>query len=142
MTTEAPPIYKQLIDEETKATLPWIVFFNQCFNGDAGASWTPTFENLTETGGDATITGIYYKLSKYLTFFRVTIIPATSTSSTAGTTYISNFPIQFQYDGVCFAVTGGSAGAGHIVSSTNAIYTPTWTDITNSVTILGIGEAQ
>lgn len=142
MTTSVPPNYAKISDESGKASMPWILFFQGISNGDSGESWTPTFESLTEDG-TPTIEGRYYKLSKYIVFFRVTITPATSTTSTAGTTYIDNFPLQFGGDGVCFAVSGGlGASPGHIIASTNRVYVPSWTTVTVPLTIIGIGEAQ
>jgi len=142
MTIQPPPIYERIAGEDGKAPLPWVLFMNQLFNGDSGVDWTPAFTNLTEVG-TPTITGRYYRLSQYLTFFRVLITPATSTTSTAGTTYINNYPLSFSNDGACFAVTGGLGSAsGHIVSATNRIYVPEWTAVTVPLTIIGIGEAR
>lgn len=142
MSIQPPPIYEKLSGSDGKSTLPWILFFDQIFNGDSGIDWTPTFTNLTEVGG-ATIEGRYYRLSQYITFFRVKITPSTSTTSTAASTYIDNFPLTFSSDGFCVAVRGGEgSNAGHIVSSTNRIYTPAWTAVTVPLYVLGIGEAR
>lgn len=142
MSIQPPPIYEKITGSDGKAPLPWILFFNQVFNGDSGTSWTPTFVSLTEVG-TPTITGKYYKLSQYLAFFRVTIVPSTSTTATAGTTYIDNFPLTFSGDGICFAVRGGEGtNAGHIVSSTNRIYVPAWSAVTSQLSIIGICEAK
>jgi len=141
MSVENPPFYENIVGQDGKATLRWLVFLQQLFDGDSGTVWTPNFVNLTTTGTPE-ITGRLYRLSKYLTFFHVNIIPATDTSSTAGTTYIDNYPVQFTNDGICFAVTGGLGdGPGHIVSSSQRIYTPAWTAVTVPLTIIGIGEA-
>lgn len=141
MTVQPPPIYEPLAQEDGKPRIPWTLFFNQIFDGDAGAEWNPTFQSLTEVG-TPTITGRVYKLSKYISFFHVNITPATSTTATAGTTYIDNFPLQFSNDGACWAVTGGLGdGPGHIVASTNRIYVPSWSAVTVPLTIIGIGEA-
>lgn len=141
MSVQPPPIYERIAGEDGKAPLPWVLFMNQLFNGDSGTSWTPSFTNLTEVG-TPTITGRYYRLSQYLTFFRVLITPATSTTSTEGSTYINNYPLLFSNDGACFAVMGGLGAAGHIVSATNRIYVPKWTTVTVPLTIIGIGEAR
>lgn len=142
MTIQAPPIYEVIAGEDAKAPLPWILFFNQLYEGDAGSVWTPNFVNLT-TSGTPTITGKYFKLSKYLTFFHVNIVPETNTSATAGNTYIDNFPLTFKNDSICFAVSGGlGSSSGHIVASTNRIYVPTWTTVTVPLTVIGIVEAQ
>lgn len=130
-----------LVGDDGKPRIPWMRFFDQMFSGDAGNAWTPTFQNLS-TSGTPTITGGFYKISKYLTYFYVNITPATSTTATAGTTYIDNFPLQFTNDGACFAVTGGLGdGPGHVVASTNRIYVPSWSAVTVPLTITGIVEA-
>ena len=141
MTVSAPPIYDQVIDDQGKAKLSWANFFQQTFDGDAGTLWTPTFVSLTEVGTPV-IDGRYYRLTKYLTFFKVVITPGTSTTSTAGTTYIDNYPITFTGDGICFAVSGNlGTSSGHIVASSNRIYVPGWSAVTVPLTIIGIGEA-
>jgi len=141
MTIQPAPIYQELADDQGKPTLPWTLFFNNVRDGDSGAAWAPTFQNLGSTG-TPTISGRYYKLSKYLTYFTVTVTPATDTTSTAGTTYIDNFPLNFTGDGVVFAVTGNLGdGPGHIVSSNNRIYVPAWTSVTAPVVCVGIAEA-
>lgn len=142
MTVTAPPIYEPVVGDDGKARIPWILFFNQIFKGDAGSAWPPTFVDLTEVG-TPTIEGYYYKITDSLVFFHVNISPSTSTTSTAGTTYIDNFPLTFSNDGVCWAVSGGLGdGPGHIVASTNRIYVPAWTAVTVDLTVIGIGEAK
>ncbi|NCC41693.1 MAG: hypothetical protein EOM21_20215 [Gammaproteobacteria bacterium] len=141
MSVQPPPIYEALADDQGKAKLAWTLFFSQMFDGDAGTDWSPLFTDLT-TVGAPTITGRYYRLSKYLTFFRVLITPSTSTTSTAGTTYIGNFPLSFSNDGIVFAVSGGIGdGPGHIVAASNRIYVPGWSAVTVPLTVIGIGEA-
>lgn len=143
MSVQPPPIYEKLTGEDRKALLPWVLFFNQMFNGDSGTDWTPTFVNLTEVGGAATITGRFYKISQYISYFRATVTPVTNTSAVAESTYISNYPLTFSGDGICFAVRGGAgSNAGHIISSTNRIYVPAWTTVTSPIHIIGIGEAR
>lgn len=137
-----PPIYNPLSEQDGKATLPWILFFNQLFVGDEGAAWTPTFTSLTITG-TPTITGRYYKISDRLTYFRVTIVPATNTSSVAGTTYVNNFPLTMTGDGACAAVSGLLGGTlGMCDMASNRIYTPAWSAVTVSLSIVGIVEAS
>lgn len=141
MSIQPPPLFEKLVGDDGKPKLPWTVFFSALFDGDAGTAWTPTFQSLTVSGAP-TITGRYYRISQYLVLFRVTIVPDTNTTSTAGTTYIDNFPLTFSADGVCFAVSGNlGATPGHIVASSNRIYTPGWSAVTVPVTVLGIGEA-
>lgn len=140
--TTAPPIYELLAEKDGKATLPWILFFNKIFTGDSGVDWTPTFTSLTQTGVP-TITGRVYKLSDAISFFRVRIVPATDTSSVAGTTYINNMPVTATADGICFAVSGlVGTTAGMYDSATNRVYVPAWTAVTVPLTIIGIVEAK
>lgn len=140
-TLTPPPIYDIVTTDEGKLSVRWIDFMGRFFDGDAGVDWEPTFQNLT-TVGTPTITGRYYRLSKYLTAFRVLIVPGTNTTSTAGTTYIDNYPVSFTNDGVCFAVSGNFGEVcGHIVASNNRIYPPIWTAVTVPLTIIGFGEA-
>lgn len=138
----APPIYDPVVDDENKANLSWILFFNQMFSGDNGTSWTPTFSGLT-TSGSPTITGRYYKISQSLCFFSVRIVPATNTSAVAGTTYINNFPLSFSQDGIVFAVSGLlGTNSGMIEAATNRVYVPTWTTVTVPLTIIGMAEIK
>jgi len=134
-----PPTYEPLIaDEGANATLPWILFFSGIYEGDSGTTWTPTFTDLTEVG-TATITGTYYKITQKLVYFVVTITPETSVSSTAGTTYINNFPLQLTKDGACLAVSGGlGSNAGHCVASNNRIFIPSLSAVTVPATIVGL----
>lgn len=140
-SVQPPPTYEVLQDENGKAKTPWLLFFNQMYAGDAGTSWTPTFQNLT-TSGTPTITGRYYRLSDYLTYFNITITPGTNTSSTAGSTYCDNFPLSVLNNGACVAVGGAvGVGTGIIQANTGRIYTPTWSTVSVPVSILGIAEA-
>lgn len=145
---QAPPIYEPLFEaappgqqEDPIASLPWILFFNSVFTGDAGTVWIPLFSNLTEVG-TPTITGIYYQIGK-ICYFRVSIIPATSTTSTAGTTFINNFPLKMSGDGACIAVSGllGST-PGMCDSASNNIYVPAWNAVTVPLSIVGLVEAS
>lgn len=141
-TVKPAPIYDPIVDNEGKANLSWILFFNQLFEGDSGSTWTPTFTSLT-TVGTPTITGRYYRLIRRICYFSVLITPATSTTSTAGTTYIDNFPLTFVGDGACMAVSGNlGAGPGHIVASSNRIYVPGWTAVSVPLTVVGMGEVR
>jgi len=139
MSLQPPPTQEVLVEQETGfATLPWLLFFNQTFAGDAGVQWTPTFTNLTVTG-TPTITGRYFKLSRFIGVFWVRITPATDTSSVAGTTYIDNFPLNMAADGFCVAVSNGvGSSSGHVVATNRRIFTPTWTALTNPVQIVGL----
>jgi hypothetical protein len=137
------PIFDPVVDTSGKANLSWVLFFNKLSGGDSGTSWTPNFVSLTETGGAAGKTGKYYKLSNNICFFRVTITPVTSTSSTAGTTYIDNFPLTPINDGLCGATAGTFGGTlGVVTSSVNRIYTPGWSGVSVPVNVYGFVEVQ
>lgn len=141
MTTLPPPTRNPLTDDKGVLTMPWLLFFNQAFNGDAGTNWTPTFTGLTSSGAP-TITGRYYKISQYLCYFNVLITPGTNTSSVAGTTYIDNFPLQANANGFCLVVGNNLGGAiGEVVAINNRIYTPSWTTVTTPINVIGIVEA-
>lgn len=141
----APPIYAPLIEDAGgKAALPWILFFNAIFNGDAGQVWTPNFVNLTEVGA-LTFKGVYYQIGQSLAYFRVDVIPASGANSTAtaGTTYIDNFPLTFAGNGANLAVSGLLGGnSGMCDQASNRIYPPAWTSVTVPLTIIGIVEAS
>lgn len=140
MTVSPPPINEILMEQNGLPKIPWIVFFNDLFEGDAGTIWNPTFVSLGSTG-TPTITGRYFRINQKLTMFFVTIIPATNTTSTTATTYISNFPLSFGIDSVCFAGTGSGAvqAIGGIRAADNRIYTPGWSAVTETITVIGFG---
>lgn len=142
MSIQQPPIIEVLVQDDGKASLPWAIFFNQMYSGDLGTAWTPSFTSLTEVGGSASITGRYYQITQGLAFFRIDVDPVTNTSSTAGTTYVNNLPLTISANGVCAAVSGTSGGSLGIVSlADERIYVPSWTSVTDTVTILGLVEA-
>lgn len=136
------PTYAQIVDENGKATIPALLFFDQIFRGDAGQDWTPVATNLTVAGAAPTITGRVYQLSRYLSVFTINIIPGTSTTSTAGSTYFSGYPLTMSGDGACIAVSGLlGGGTGMADHASQRIYVPSWTAVTVSLTIIGIVEA-
>lgn len=142
MAIEAPPTRNPLTGSKGELTLPWLLFFNQTFNGDAGTEWAPTFTDLTEVGA-ATITGRYYQISQFLCYFNILVTPGTNTSAVAGTTYVSNFPLTASANGICGTVSNNLGGAlGMVNASNNRIYVPEWTTVTTPINILGIVEAS
>ncbi len=147
MALSPPPVYASMVEPDGKATLPYILFFNQLYSGDNGSpvtgsnSWTPTFTNLTQVGVPS-ITGKYYRSGQFIDFW-VKIVPGTSTSATAGTTYIDSLPFTVTSDTHCSAVTGTTGvGLGIIQASSGRIYVPTWGAITALLTITGRVEAN
>jgi hypothetical protein len=142
MSLDAPPLRFPITDENGDIELPWLSFFNQTYNGDAGDEWTPNFVSLT-TSGTPTITGRYYRLSRFILYFNILVTPGTNTSSTAGTTYVDNLPIVPYNNGVCMSVSNNLGGAlGMVNASSNRIYTPAWTTVTTPVNVIGIVEAR
>jgi hypothetical protein len=142
MTQAQLPIQTEpLIDDKKFITLPWQIWAEGVTVGDPGTTFTPTFTGLTETG-PATITGIYYRLSQKVCFFRITITPTTDTSATLGTTYCNNFPLTFTNNGVSYSISGFTVAAAGITAGDNRIYTGTWTNIANAITIVGFGEVR
>lgn len=140
MAVNPAPITNPVVDQGGLPTLPWTLFFNQNFEGDAGTDWTPTITGLT--GSTTSVTGRYYRLSQYLTFFRITITPNGNTSSTAGTTYVGNFPLTFNFDGFNTVVSGSGGGTiGMNRASDNRILLPAWTNVSVPLIILGFVEA-
>ena len=136
-----PPKTEPLVDDDKFGTLNWTAFFEGLADGDTGTSWTPTFVSLTEVG-TATKAGKYWRVTKNLAYFRITITPTTNTSAVAGTTYCDNFPLNITTAGVSFSISGTAAGTAGITSSPKAIYTSTWTAVTNPITITGIIEVS
>lgn len=136
-----PPKTEPVVDKEKFMTLPWLIFQDQLADGDAGTTWTPTFTGLTEVG-TATKTGVYYRISKKLVYYRIVITPGTNTSATNGTTYCNNFPLTMSANSANITVSGFTAAAAGSESSTNRIYTATWSLITTPITIVGIAEAN
>lgn len=144
MTLEPPPIIQPIAEGRSEmADFRWILFFNQMFEGDAGTDWTPTFVSLGSTG-TPTITGRYYRIGQNLVYFRIKIVPATNTTSTSATTYCDNFPLNFVADGVCLAGTGSGAvqAIGGVRAADKRIYPPAWSAATETITIVGFGEAR
>jgi len=140
MTTNPAPITNPVVDESGLPTLPWTLFFNQNFEGDTGTSWSPNFVNLT--GSTSNITGIFYRLSQYLTYFSINITPDGNTSATAGTTYVDNFPLTFRNDGFNTVVSGTGGGTiGSNERTSNRIYVPGWSNISIPLVVVGIVEA-
>lgn len=139
---QGPPIYDPLAGDDGKANLSWILFFNELFSGDTGTAWSPIFSGLTITGGAPQVTGTYYSIGQFCVF-EVHIVPGTSTTSTAATTAITNFPLQMQFDGINFAVSnGGGSGSGMCAQVSNLIYTPGWSAVTTPISIIGLVRAS
>lgn len=130
-------------DWETFGGGKWIQHFKDMWRGDGGDEWTPTYTSLTETGA-ATHTGKYIRLSQNLYRLRIRIVPATDTSSTAGTTFLNNFPLTGNAFGALSVVnetTNLSIGTA-VFNSNGRIYLPTWANVTAPITVSGLIEAH
>lgn len=136
-----PPKTEPVVDNQKFANFNWLVFFDELANGDAGTPWTPTFSGLTEVG-TAVKTGVYYRISKKLIYYRIVITPGTNTSATLGTTYCNNFPLTMSANGANVTLSSYTAAVSGSTSSDNRIYTATWSLITTPITIIGIAEAN
>lgn len=106
-------------------------------------AWTPAWTALTVVGSP-TYAGVYVKVGD-ATFFIVGITAggANTTASTAGTTFINNFPIAMAYGAICGAwdATNGASygiGGGAPVDGTTNIFTPTWVATNHTIAIGGL----
>lgn len=99
-------------------------------------TWTPSFTNLTVVGSP-TYTGSYTKIGR-MVYFQIGISGATSTASTANSTYVSNLPFSANGISVCGATNGNVAnyGTGYVAST--YVYPPTWTTTGLSIAITGV----
>jgi hypothetical protein len=138
---QLPPKTEELIDEDKYPTLSWISFFDGVATGDTGTIWTPTFVGLTEVGA-AVKTGIYFRLTSKLAYFRIKITPATSTTAVAGTTYCDNFPLSITSDGASLTCSSFTAASAGVTASDKRIYTAAWAAIVTPVTITGTIEVN
>ena len=142
MTLAPPPTRNPLTENQGELTMPWLLFFNNIYNGDAGTTWTPTFTSLT-VSGTPTLSGRFYRISQYLCYFNILVTPATNTSAVAGTTYVDNFPLTMASNGICATASNNlGGGLGMAVAANNRIYVPTWTTVTTPISIIGIVEAS
>lgn len=140
MTVSPAPITQPVVDQSGLPTLPWTLFFNQNYNGDAGQSWDVNFDGVT---GSYEATGRYYRLSQFLVYFKVDVVPDGNTSAVAGTTYIDSFPLAFSGNGFNTIVSGATGGAvGMNRASDKRIYVPAWTNVSDPITIIGLVEAS
>ena len=124
------PISDPVVDENRKAKKTWIFFFNQLSSGDNGTSFTPVASNLS---GAFTLSGKYFKNSGFMDLW-VTIDPSTSSTSTLGTTYVE-LPFDATISSPCFAVYGTTILTGLIDPTTNRMFLPAWTAITQVITV-------
>lgn len=128
------PTQQNVIDNNGKMQLQWILFMQTLLSGDQGTAFVPDVSGLTVVG-NPTIAGYYYNNQGFSDFY-ITIVPGTSTTSTAGTTYFT-LPFDVVFDAPCFAITGTNGATGAINAATDRCYTPAWSALTTPVTING-----
>lgn len=121
--------------------MPWTLFFNSVYDGDTGTDWVPQWVNLATTGTPI-YTGRYKFITRQLVYFRIDIDANGGTStSTQGSTAVTNFPLSFSNNGICFAVSGlTGTNAGMVYSGDNRIYVPSWSAVSVPLTVIGIAE--
>lgn len=135
-----PPKTETMVDEDSFPTLNWLSFFEGLSTGDTGAVWTPTFTGLTEVG-TATKTGVYYRLTNKLAFFRIVITPATNTTAVAGTTYCNNFPLNITAQGLVATISDYTAAVSGATTA-KRIYTAAWAAVATPITLIGLLEVS
>lgn len=129
------PATDKVLDSAGKMALRWLLFLQNLLNGDPGTAFSPRIVGLNNTGGAPTVTGVYYENGGFIDFY-IRITPITNTSSVSGTTYVE-LPFQPTSDCPCFATTSNNTALGGVVASTARAYTPTWSNITDPVTVSG-----
>lgn len=136
----APPLEDALVDPQLKANVSYAAFFENMYLGDVGTTFTPTFQNLTVVG-DPTYTAQYYRLSDRWYVVRIVIESTTTTASTAGSTYIDNFPLTLLNDGLTFATVGTGVAASVAQAANNRLYVPGY-GASNKATMICLVEAR
>ena len=144
------PIQDSSIELDGRILQPWSEWFRNIERilgrkNNEIVSFTPTFSGLTTTG-TTTLNGSYYRFN-CMVFFEITIATTGTTSSTSGTTYISNLPFIAEKNGsllvnntVTFIATGTGFVQENASSTTNGIvkgYTPSWTSNADTFHISG-----
>jgi hypothetical protein len=95
-------------------------------------TWTPVATGLTEVGA-VTYTATYTKIGRVV-YINLKVSAATSTTSTANTTYFSGLPFAPAQNSTVTAVNEGnitSLGVGLIASGSN-LFAPSWTAVQNA----------
>lgn len=104
----------------------------------AERDWTPVPTNLTLVGA-GTYTGRYVKIGKQI-HWNLKVVAATSSASTANSTYFSGLPAAANVS-VCSAVNNAVVSFGNgFVDLDGKVYTPTW-GATSTVYVQGSYEA-
>ena len=99
-------------------------------------TWTPTFVNLTVVGSP-TYAGVYTKIGR-LVYVQISISGATSTASTANSTYCNNLPFTAVGLAVGAATNGSVANYGVVYIGGLNLYPPTWSATSSQIGISGV----
>ena len=142
-----PPVKVPLFEANGMVNREWALFFQNLSQGDPGTLWTPTYSGLTLVGS-VVHTGKWYRISDYMQYFWATITSSGggTHASTAGTTYLSNYPSDITGNGgsvrVSNMATNIAAGGGVAVASNDRIYLPTWAATAETFVVAGVVEAR
>lgn len=151
MSSLIPPPYQSEFEEGAEISLGWKGFFNSLesilhFKNNHERTFTPSFTSLTDTG-----TGTYtadYKIFNGMLFFSYKISTTGNTSSTVGTTYVE-LPLKPDNSGNKYVAksngdcvinnlsTKASIGTGLVEVSTSKVWLPTWSTVSDDVSISG-----
>lgn len=133
-----PPIRDALLDASGKASFPWREYFNKDWRGDSGTAWVPEWVNFNDP---MTVTAKYYRISQYLCYFNIVIVPVTHTTTIDHATY-ATFPLRIlASSGFNVAISDRSIGTGISQSNPNRLIMPHWTNVTQTITVSGVLEA-
>ena len=105
----------------------------------ANQTWTPVAHGLTVSSGSATLTGTYTRIGR-LFYWILTITPPAgqTTSSTAGTTYVSGLPLAPETISLVSAGSSTESYGNSVVGLTGAVYCPVWTTVSGAIVMSGI----
>jgi hypothetical protein len=140
----APPIQTPVDVREknlTRLATPWSQWFARVQNFfGIESTFTPTLTGLTVVNGTggATYSGTYTKIGRIVFWNVVIAVTGTcTTASSAGTTNISNLPINAAVNSTCQAADGTSANLGTGLVTGTSAYLPTWTARNTNINISG-----
>jgi hypothetical protein len=133
-----PPINDRMLDNNNLASEPWRNYFNKDWYGDSGTLWTPSWVNFSHS---MTVTAKYYRISQYLCYFNIVIVPVTHTTTIAHTSY-ATFPLTIlASSGFNVSISDRSIGTGISQFNPNRLILPHWTNVTQTITLSGVLEA-
>lgn len=141
ITTSNPPIVSPVVDQQGKATIPWMNFFKGLFQGDNGTVLPVSPVSIT---GTALYTGAIYRISSKLSFYRILIEPSGTITFTAGPSKLDISPFKISsYSALMVSTASGLAvGATSTnVFTLNEINLPTYSG-TDIVTVCGVAESS